>query len=333
MSAGSSKAPLRAQRAPHPPLSAEVLDVTLRDGGYLNDWRFSDSAVRALVEALGGAGVPYLELGYISDDRSRPPLLRCSVPYLEELRDLSAGSRIVAMLSVGEKTRSELVRCLRSRREVLDVVRLTCSLERTPQILAAAEFIAQEGITCSINLISITAYEPEEIVACVERIDRVGVADWLYLADSRGALLTDAAASLFADVRAAWTGRLGFHAHDNLGLAATNSRYALEAGFDLIDGSLNGYGLGGGNTDLLEALALAPPGNPEYAQLIVEVASMLAAELALPPPYRHLYPLAGLKNLEQEWVPDVWEAHGAGSEAFLAGLPWRRYKGVEEIVP
>lgn len=306
--------------------------MTLRDGGYLNDWCFSDAVVRAFVEALGEAGVPYLELGYISDDRSRPPLLRCSVPYLEELRDVSAGSRLVGMLSVGEKTRSELVRCLRPRREVLDVVRLVCSVERVPQILAAAEVIAREGITCSINLISITAYEPEEIVACVERIDHMGVADWLYLADSRGALLTDVAASLFANVRAAWSGTLGFHAHDNLGLATTNSRCALEAGFDLIDGSLNGYGLGGGNTDLLEALELAPPSNPRYAQLVVEVTGMLAAELALPPPYRHLYPLAGLKNLEQEWVPDVWEAHGAGSEAFLTGLPWHRYKGIEEIV-
>lgn len=325
-----------AQAQPPPAAGATrttgVLDVTLRDGGYLNDWRFSEDAVRAVVATLGGSGVPYIEVGYISDDRSCPPVLRCTRPYLEQLRVVSAGSRLVAMLSVGDKARAELARALRSRREALDVVRLTCVVEHLPRILAAAEVVAAEGLTCSINIISVTAYEPEEIVACVERIERAGVADWLYLADSRGALKPGDATRLLARVRAAWSGTLGFHAHDNLGLAVANSRLALEAGFDLIDASLNGYGLGGGNTDLLAALALSPPGDPEYARPIAGVAELIAAGIAARPPYACLYPLSGEKNLEQEWVPDVWHAHGAGSAAFLARLPWRRYRVVEEIV-
>lgn len=323
-----SQAPLAAGAKP----TAEVLDVTLRDGGYLNDWRFSEHAVRAVVQTLGSSGISYIEVGYIGEDHRLSPVLRCTRSYLEDLRSLSADSQIVAMLSVGDKTRAEIGRCLRSRREALDVVRLTCLVERTSQILAAAEVVAGEAITCSINVISVTAYEPEEIVACVERIDRAGVADWLYLADSRGALLPDDAAQLFASVRAAWSGTLGFHAHDNLGLAVSNSQLALAAGFDLIDASLNGYGLGGGNTDLLAALALTPPRNPDYAQPVAGVADLLAGEIAARPPYAYLYPLAGEKNLEQEWVPDVWQAHGARSEAFLSQLPWRRYKVVEEIV-
>lgn len=332
MNPGSRGITSSGTRRPQLPQAAEVLDVTLRDGGYLNDWQFSDAAVRTFVEALDRSGVSFVEVGYVSDDRSRPAALQCAPEYLAGLKASCRCSRLVAMLSVNEKSPEELSCCLRSRRDFVDVVRLPCLVERTPQVLAAAEIVAHADIACSVNLISITAYEPEEILACVEEIGRSGVADWLYLADSRGALLPDVAASLFAVVRRLWPGTLGFHAHDNLGMAVTNSQLALSAGFDLIDASLNGYGLGGGNTDLLAALALAPPGNPDHPQIIAAVQDLIARELPPRPPYQPLYPLAGLKNTEQEWVPDIWEIHGESSESFLTQLPWRRYKYVEEVL-
>ena len=45
----------------------KVIDATLRDGGLVNDFRFSDDFVRALFAADAAAGVDYMELGYKAD--------------------------------------------------------------------------------------------------------------------------------------------------------------------------------------------------------------------------------------------------------------------------
>ncbi|WP_017568803.1 beta/alpha barrel domain-containing protein [Nocardiopsis halotolerans] len=311
------------------PRRPRVLDVTLRDGGYLNAWRFSDATVREHAKVLGEVGVPYVEVGYVNDDPALEPVLQCAPDLLRQVGEDTGRARVVAMLGVNGRSPSEVAALLRPRAEVLDVVRLTCFVERVEHVLAAAEAVRSTGVTCSLNLISITAYEPEEIVAAVERVDRAGVADWIYLADSRGALLPERAAELFTGVRAAWPGMAGFHAHDNLGHAVANSRVALESGFDLVDGSLNGYGLGGGNTDLADALALV--GDVDRPRLAA-LAERVAAEMPPPPPFQHLYPLTGWCNLEQEWAPDVWRAHGEDAREFLHGLPWKRYKDVEEVL-
>ncbi|UAM78062.1 hypothetical protein LAE74_06890 [Campylobacter coli] len=42
-----------------------VLDCTLRDGGYLNNWKFGRGAIVNIIERLGLSGVDYIELGFV----------------------------------------------------------------------------------------------------------------------------------------------------------------------------------------------------------------------------------------------------------------------------
>ena len=48
--------------------------------------------------------------------------------------------------------------------------------------------------------------------------------------------------------------KVGFHGHNNLGLAVANSLTAIEAGADIVDAAICGFGAGAGNTQL-EVLA------------------------------------------------------------------------------
>ncbi len=48
----------------------KVIDCTIRDGGLMNDWKFSDEFVKAVYEALVAAGVDYMEIGYKSSEKS-----------------------------------------------------------------------------------------------------------------------------------------------------------------------------------------------------------------------------------------------------------------------
>ena len=50
----------------------KVLDCTIRDGGLINDHRFSDDIVRAVYDACVAAGLDYMEIGYKNAARLFP---------------------------------------------------------------------------------------------------------------------------------------------------------------------------------------------------------------------------------------------------------------------
>jgi len=46
----------------------KVIDCTVRDGGLMNKWQFTDKFVRKVYNALTEAGVDYMEIGYLSSE-------------------------------------------------------------------------------------------------------------------------------------------------------------------------------------------------------------------------------------------------------------------------
>ena len=72
-------------------------------------------------------------------------------------------------------------------------------------------------------------------------------ADYVYVVDSSGHMLPAEVKQRVAAMKDTLKCGVGFHAHNNLGLAIGNSLAAIEAGVDLVDGSLRGFGAGGGN--------------------------------------------------------------------------------------
>ena len=52
---------------------ARLLDCTLRDGGYLNDWKFGHDNIISIFERLVDAGVEFIEIGFINEKRQYDP--------------------------------------------------------------------------------------------------------------------------------------------------------------------------------------------------------------------------------------------------------------------
>ncbi len=50
--------------------SIKVVDCTVRDGGLMNKWQFSDEFVRGVYDACVEAGVDYMEGGYIISEKA-----------------------------------------------------------------------------------------------------------------------------------------------------------------------------------------------------------------------------------------------------------------------
>ncbi|MCZ6784746.1 MAG: pyruvate carboxyltransferase, partial [Proteobacteria bacterium] len=224
-----------------------VLDATLRDGGYLNDWAFTYDEIRRVVVGLDAVGIDVIEVGYASDEPHQPLAAACPVPLLSDLRAAIGRARIAVMMRPDVPDPEGL---LDARRDLIDLVRIPTQVLKPEPAIAIARLVEERGIASSINLTSVSAFSDHELRDAVRSIAIAGVESCLYLADSRGAMKPEDVSHAVGLVRDEWPGAVGFHAHDNLGLALENSETALAAGCTWIDGSLNGYGIGGQNTRL-----------------------------------------------------------------------------------
>ncbi|WP_091450440.1 beta/alpha barrel domain-containing protein [Actinokineospora iranica] len=228
-----------------------LVDVTLRDGGYMNEhsWTRKDSAM--VVEACEQARILLCEVGYFrprlhtAEGKSRPAY--CSPPdYLVELRERFPQVVMTVMARPADVEPADY-RALAEGGA--SVVRFPATPRLLPDLgehLAAAQ---DAGLRVTLNLIRVSEVAPAQVRAAAELAQRHRV-DAFYLADSNGSLFPAQVTELFALAAEATDVPLGFHAHDGLSLAFINSLTALEAGCRYLDASIGGVGKGGGNLSL-----------------------------------------------------------------------------------
>lgn len=118
---------------------------------------------------------------------------------------------------------------------------------------------------------------PAELAEQARKLDSYG-AQVIYVVDSAGALVPSGAAARVAALHQAVSAEIGFHAHNNLGLAIGNTLAAADHGATYLDGSLRGLGASAGNAQT-EVLAVAleragyPTGVDAFALMDVAEAS------------------------------------------------------------
>ena len=82
----------------------KILDCTIRDGGYVNDWKFTDEQVRQCYIACTNSNVDYMEIGF--RNFKKPDLLAkygkpffCEEHYLNDI----IGDIIVVCCNISDK--------------------------------------------------------------------------------------------------------------------------------------------------------------------------------------------------------------------------------------
>jgi 4-hydroxy-2-oxovalerate aldolase len=113
----------------------------------------------------------------------------------------------------------------------------------------AEPFIAKAkslGMTVCVNYMKSYALPPAEFAEKAVLAARYG-ADILYIVDSAGGMLPDDLSDYIRAVKDAVGIRMGYHGHNNLGLAVSNSLRAIREGVELVDTSLQGLGRSAGN--------------------------------------------------------------------------------------
>ncbi len=227
--------------------SMKIMDVTLRDGSYANNFQFSCSEQKVITSSLEDLGYQYIEIGHGMGLGASSPkngiALHSDEEYLETAQKSLKKAKYgmfcipgIASLEDVDKAADYGVGFLRIGTNVTEV-------EKSEPYVKRAK---DRGIHVMTNYMKSYAVTPQYFVEQVKRSISYG-ADTVYVVDSAGSMMPEQVETLFEEIRKVSDISLGFHGHDNLGLALWNSLKALELGFEFIDSSLQGMGRSSGN--------------------------------------------------------------------------------------
>lgn len=231
-----------------------LLDCTLRDGGYINNWKFGENVIREICGKLSEAKVDIIETGFLTelahtDDES----LYSSCQEIDErCRFNNEISLHAAMIAIGEKE-MDPVSLPQSSECSLDVVRIT--FHRTPEEISKAEDYARclmaKGYKVCMQPVGTTSYSDKQLIELIERINLLKPYAF-YLVDTLGILCREELMrfiylidnNLDPDIK------IGFHSHNNMQMSFANAQYLVEHRSSrefIVDCSVYGMGRGAGN--------------------------------------------------------------------------------------
>lgn len=233
-------------------MSMEILDCTLRDGGYINDWRFGKETIAAVLEKLEQAGIDIIECGFLTGMvQEEACSLFGNVQAIEPVMPAPPRrSMYVAMIAMGEKELHPEELAPWNGRSI-GGIRLTFHKGEAEKALDWAEIIQDKGYKVFMQPVGTAFYTDLELLSLVERIN------WLrpyafYIVDTLGSMYRNDVTHRFhlIDQNMEPEIRLGFHGHNNLQLAFSNAQVLgkIQSKRSLIlDSSVYGMGRGAGN--------------------------------------------------------------------------------------
>lgn len=229
-----------------------LIDCTIRDGGNYNDWNFSQTDIKNIISSLDKSSVQYIEVGYFGGSGSAKgseygsPFF-CREDYVNKLPRLSSAS--YAFMVVPEGNDKYILTA--PPRQDASLLRIATYPQNLSSSLPVVEQAHKLGWKVSLNIMSISRCSDSDLKNIAIMANELPVSI-LYAADSYGHLLPNKVERL-ANIFQEYTDEnisLGFHGHNNLGLAFANALVAVNNGFSMIDGSLCGLARGAGNLPL-----------------------------------------------------------------------------------
>ena len=246
----------------------KALDATLRDGGLVNDFFFTDEFVRALYQTNIKAGVDIMEFGYKCDkelfDVARFGKWKfCND---EDIRDIvgenNSDLKIAVMADVGRCNYHEDI--IPRDESPIDIIRVATYLHTIPACIDMIEDAVSKGYTATCNIMAVSTAQEGDVKAALEMICQSPV-EVIYVVDSYGALYPEAMQRLcyvYMEYAEKYGKTIGIHAHNNQQLAFANTIEAVGDGVNWLDATYAGMGRGAGNCYMENLIAFL--NNPKY---------------------------------------------------------------------
>jgi len=231
------------------PLSTfKILDCTIRDGGYVNNWEFDKKLVREVYRALSKSGVEYVEIGFRGTekhfDRNKYGLWRFTPEeHIREATDNIVGAKLALMADYGKIESEDFCE---AKESVVDLVRIAVHKNNLKGAISLLEQIKEKGYDVSLNVMGYANYSENERKGLIGMLKSAEL-DYVCIADSYGSLIPDQIMPLFEPLLNIPDIKVGFHPHNSLQMAFANSLEAIRCGVHIIDSTIYGMGRAAGN--------------------------------------------------------------------------------------
>ena len=245
-----------------------VVDATLRDGGLVNDFYFTDEFVKALYLTNLRAGVDYMEFGYkgsreIFEESKFGKWKFCKDEDIRAIVGENATDlKIAVMADVGRcDYKTDIIDRADSP---IDMIRVATYLNTIPASVDMIEDADRKGYEVSCNIMAISNIREGDLAVALDILGQTPV-KVLYIVDSYGAMYPEQIARLadtYLNAAAKYGKKVGIHAHNNQQLAFANSIEAVGDGVDWLDATYASMGRGAGNCAM--ELLLGFLRNPKY---------------------------------------------------------------------
>ncbi len=227
-----------------------ILDCTLRDGGYINEWNFGNHTIHRIIDLLEQSNIDIIECGFLRD-----------VPYNENCSVYSTLGQIVpfipfkkkdtmyvAMIALGD---IDVAKIPPYNGESIDGIRLTFHRSEWDEVFLQGKHLQEKGYKVFIQPVGTTTYTDAELLQLVERVNELQPFAF-YIVDTLGAMYQNELLRTFhiIDHNLHPGILIGFHSHNNLQLSFANAQSLLMLHTKreiILDASVFGMGRGAGN--------------------------------------------------------------------------------------
>ena len=233
----------------------KLLDCTLRDGGYLNDWNFGHNNLVSIFERLVDANIDIIEVGFLDDrrtfdvNRSIMPDTDCVEKIYGKLDKKQA--MVVGMIDYGTCRLENIKPCNES---YLDAIRVIFKKHLREEALAYCAEIKKKGYKVFAQLVSVTSYEDEEMMDLIRIANEVKPYA-VSMVDTYGLMHQDNLQHYFDLLNENLLPEigLGYHAHNNFQMGYANCITMMSQKTErmmLVDGTIYGMGKSAGNAPI-----------------------------------------------------------------------------------
>ena len=252
-----------------------IVDCTIRDGGLMNDHRFSTELVRKVFDACAKAGVNYCELGYRADKAQFStsdfgPWKFCDE---EDLRSVAyeCDTKVSVMADVGRTDYDDIIP---AKDSIVSMYRIATYCKDIDKAIELGNHAKAQGYEVSVNIMAVSHVLEPDLDEGLAQLATTNF-QYVYLVDSFGYLyseqiqyLADKYLTAFKDTDI----EVGIHCHNNQQLAFSNTVEGIIKGINTLDGSIYGMGRAAGNctTELLLGFLKNPRYNVQPILNLIE---------------------------------------------------------------
>ncbi|MCL1815580.1 MAG: 4-hydroxy-2-oxovalerate aldolase [Treponema sp.] len=233
-----------------------IIDTTLRDGSHAVSHSFSREQVTAIAKGLDDAGIDIIEISHgdgiagstINYGFSKEP----DLDLIEAAGKVIKNAKLSVLLLPGVGTIAGLKK---AKDRGANMVRIATHVTEADIAIQHIGWAKQNGMFVCGFLMMVHMASPEKIAEQAKIFVDAG-ADYINLADSAGYLTPTGIRERITALKEAVDLPVGFHAHNNMGMAVANALVAVESGADYVDATCRGLGAGAGNAQLEVLCAL-----------------------------------------------------------------------------